>query len=234
MDISVKTTHEEHKIFQITFDEYGGLYFSDQSSTYQVNVSAKNTLYADKGNYTINSKTNIARNNFKLVEREHSLKRRVNEAEYDDDEEDEDDDEYQNIEKYYPEDLDYTENLDNNSDDDVNNDGRFQYDRLGDYIIEENIEMYGIDNKKFIFSSSMNDEIVYSRVDGDISALYDTYIYDDTDQLRFKSNSQDDSSIFRLKLYMSGTILFREIGGNEACYELSFDGETIHFSPKEN
>jgi hypothetical protein len=39
-------------------------------------------------------------------------------------------------------------------------------------------------------------------------ALYDTYIYDSNNQLIFKSNSPDDSSIYRLKLYPNGDLYF--------------------------
>lgn len=64
------------------------------------------------------------------------------------------------------------------------------------------------------------------RNNGDVQALYDTFIYDDNDKdntsLVFCSKMQNEMSIYRCCIYTSGKIYFRPIGcAVEKNYELS-------------
>ena len=206
--------------FNISFDPYGSLYFSNATHTYQISVDGRNNLILDKEDYTIFNEYSQTIYKIQNLD-EKSLKERLKQKE--EDNELENNNEYNSDEDgiehdYYPEDNDYIpidEPL-HDSDNEV------------DTIVPE--YDYGEQNVKFVFwSSEFTDQIkIYYRKNGDITALYDTYIYNVDNKLIFKSNSSDDSAIYRIRIYPDGHIYFRPIGHQEKKYNLKvIDNEII-------
>jgi hypothetical protein len=198
----------------ISFDFYGNLYFSYNNITYQVNVNGKNILYLEPGEYKIIEHEEIInKTEIKPVKningsnslRELALKENCIRDEL------------------YPEDDEYIdeENLCNS-----------------DEIIDEDIETkYGAHNKRFKFfnttpdsseNSSENNlmDIVHLREDGEVCALYDTYIYNN-EMLYFKTNSSDDLSYYRIRVYLNGDIYFRPIGYSDKLYILTVNDNNM-------
>ncbi len=215
MSIQIKINNG-NKLMDISFDIYGNLYLHDGNNdnngnnTYQVNITGKNIPYCELGDYNIINKYEHTLGTFSLLDKENSLKTKVKkkideEVEYNSD--DEYDLEGDNTIDYYPEDSDYVYN-----DDIVDND---------DLIDEYNVTNYGYDNLKFEFwSNSISNPIsIYNRCDGDIMSLYDVYIYENSN-LIFKSNSSDNSSIYRFRININGYIYFRPVGYPEELYEI--------------
>ena len=233
MKIPVKINidgNDQLKFLTISFDIYGSLYLHDDinpNKSYQLNISGKNVPYFDFGNYDIINKQSNKLGTFTLLDKNNSLKTKIKikiEKEINDYEEDEynSDDEYDldgdKNEDYYPEDNDHynNEEINDNSEDEIN---------------EENIKLYGYDNHKFIFWNNLNDiqVSIFDRKDCDVMSLYDTYIYDN-DRLIFKSNSPDNSSIYRFRIINNddnSTIYYRPIGYSEQKLELILD-ETLN------
>jgi hypothetical protein len=235
MSIIIKTSDKDISFnFDICFDLYGNLYldgnkhvnnkyFIDESHilNYQINITGRNIPYADPGKYTIINNYSKKINTFHQLQKDLSLKDKVKlkkEQENMDDIHtlnDFEDDEYDSDEEYklyYPEEEEYVENEYDSDDSD------------SDLIDEDNINKYGTDNKQFKFSVYNIDYklAINNRENGDIAALYDTYIYDNG-KLCFKSNSTDSESIYRIKLFDDGKLLFRPIGYQEKYYELYID-----------
>jgi len=96
-------------------------------------------------------------------------------------------------------------------------------------IDEDNINEYGIYNKPFIFYSPKYSETKIIDMDQNISALYDTYIYENN-TLIFVSKSCEEESIYRLILHTNGIIQFRNIGENNRQYRLNINNDTINIS----
>jgi hypothetical protein len=185
----------------ITFDVYGNLYIND---TYQLNVDGCNIPYLESGEYNIldnKSKVKIS----KITEERFLLKEKVRDTlKLDDNSSEEDEIDY------YPE----------------NNE---QYDQSSESeeINEDIIKKYGEHNIPFNFgNSAFGDDIIKERNNGDIMALYDTYLYDNNN-LVFKSNSNDNSSIYVLKIWTDGSILFRPIGYKEAKYRVGSENDIL-------
>jgi hypothetical protein len=74
----------------------------------------------------------------------------------------------------------------------------------GDFIDEDVQNEYGIYNKRFIFSNNSSIPI-NSRRNGDVAALYNTFIYVG-EKLHFKSESSDESTYFSIKVGTDGTV----------------------------
>lgn len=226
----------------LSFDIYGNLYIytnnKKDSKTYQVNISGKNEIYLESNNYEILNKYDGKLNTFMLLDKNNSLKTKIKNLKIErnsenlDDNLDHDETEYDSEEEYdlegdkikqdyYPEDNDH---LDNNNDNDNDSDGTEIYD-------EDNIKMYGQSNLQFSFwtQNIENDIDINERVNGDIMALYDTYIYDNNDNLIFKSSSRDASSIYRIKIYQRGDIFFRPIGYKEMKYKIINENDVLSF-----
>lgn len=108
---------------------------------------------------------------------------------------------------YYPEDHDHLNENNSDDDDNISIDG-------------DTVEKFGDNNHKFEFWNTENINI-NNRENGDITALYDTYIYDG-DKLVFKSHSIDNSSIYRFRIYKNGDIFFRSIGSTERKCKLDY------------
>ncbi|ARF09648.1 hypothetical protein Indivirus_2_27 [Indivirus ILV1] len=197
--------------YNITFDLYGSLYFSNNTHTYQVNVDGKNNVNLESGDYPIIVES---KNIYKLKYLdENSLKNKIRN---DDNDEDDDNNDGDLLQQYYPEDIDH-----------MNNDDPIIEQQ---YINEDMINLYGEHNLLFNFwepeGSDTNQIKIHNRKDCDIMALYDTYIYDSNNRLIFKSHSPDDSSIYRIRIYPTGELYFRPIGYSERKYILNiFGGE---------
>jgi len=207
MKVQVSNTPHE---CTICLDPYGNLYFVMDHLTFQVNIDGKNKPYSDPGDYTIieDSHGLTPMLNFNVLDGENSLRAQVlksNEIVPDDDNIDEHD-------KYYPEDVGCINSDDNALDSD-------------DYIIDEDSQnKYGHQNHKFnIYKSGPDAGVdVQMRMNGDIMALYDTYLYDLNNNLVLKTNSKDNSSIYRFRIFANGDIWFRPIGETETKYVLRY------------
>lgn len=211
MSITIKSEYGDVHM-NINFDTFGNLYFGN---SHQINIDGKNVPYAEKGEYEITQKIQYKFGSFSLINNENSLSKRVKDEQitFDSDEENSPDEE-----NYFFDDTDHMNNEENEN----SNSGSFD---------EDNINNYGRHNVKFVFNI-LNDSIkidINDRINGDIMALYDTYIYDD--KLLFKSNSSDDSSIGRFRIFTNGTIYFRMIGYPESKYTLQLQNDNLLFIP---
>ena len=201
--ITIKDISNNEHLINVSFDFYGNLYFTLNNNTYQLNVDAKNTPYLDQDNYDIIDESTCKLHKFNNYESQYGTLSEKMQTIINDD-----------TQNYYPEDNSYYM-LDNhsnkNSDEDI----------IDEYIIDEDIEkQYGTFNKKFVFSHNNSIIPINMRNNGDICALYDTYIYNDANCLCFKSNSNDEISYYRIRLYNNGDIYFRPIGYSEKLYKL--------------
>ena len=209
---------DEQYLIDVSFDFYGNLYFRLNNNTYQLNVDAKNTPYLDHDNYDIlnnNINNNINNNQFKLQKFNNyntpygTLSEKMQTMINDD------------SHNFYPEDNTYYM-LDEETNQHLST-------LDNEDIIDEDMEkQYGVFNKKFIFShNSINDIIpINMRQNGDICALYDTYVYNETN-LCFKSNSNDEISYYRIRLYNNGDLFFRPIGYSEKLYKLHIINDPV-------
>lgn len=191
----------------LSFDVYGNAYLDLYDSTFQINVDRYNNPIAEKGNYGIVS--SLDKINKLMLTNNNKLKNDVNK--YIDDEDENEDDI-----NYFPE---YDEFIEIKSDD---SDG---------IIYEDNINRYGKYNQRFNFSSSSSDPLVgvYERENGDITALYDTYYYKNG-IMYARSSSKNDESIYTMKIYDNGCVLFRPNGDKETKYYLSTKSDKIVFN----
>lgn len=236
MSIPIKTnTNDDHqlKMLTISFDLYGNLYFhenNDQLKAYQLNISGRNIPHLHFGDYEIITKYSEKIKTFSVLDKNNSLKAKIKfkiekeQNEYEEFEYNSDDDydlDGDNKVDYYPEDNDHLNNEDSNDD---SNDI--------DIMDEENIKLYGQNNRKFTFWNNTFDNLIpiFDRNDGDIMALYDVYIYNN-DKLVFKSNSPDNTSIYRFRINISnGDIYFRPVGYPEKQFTLNLNNESLEFT----
>ncbi|CAH6421330.1 Hypothetical protein KVN_LOCUS227 [uncultured virus] len=212
--MSLKIISDDNKNeynFKILFDKYGNLYLD--GNEYQNNEFFEETydlkyqlsiekigLIFDKINFDSNKLELINYSKIFLYEKDFNLRKKIKDEINNFDFEDNDDeylDEDQDYDKYYPEDLEYYEdNLDSDSD---------------NILDEDIICQYGESNKPFIFSNIDLFQIPICDIPSEnICALYDTYIYD-KNRLCFKTNSSDNSSIYRIKIN-NNELYLREIG----------------------
>ena len=211
----------------VTFDLYGNLYITVNENTnentneltFQININGKNQPYADLGDYhIIDDQTNIKINKFTLLDKESSLKSNViknkNIEEVGSDEEYDEEGELIDKNDYYEEDK-YVLNDDN---DDVDNKSN-----------ESDEDENPIFNFSFVNPSCQLK--IDNRYNGDITALYDTYLYDN-DLLCFKSNAPHNQILYRIKLFSNGNFSLRSIGDRDIFYRLELcvgDGYCINF-----
>ncbi len=78
------------------------------------------------------------------------------------------------------------------------------------------------DNSKFTFYGNF-DIPINDRENGDISALYDTELYNTNKTCIMTSTSSDNSSIYKLKISQNSDIYFSCVGNNETKYMLSIN-----------
>lgn len=211
--------------YDLSFDPYGNLYITYSDKIFQVLIDGKNYPLCEIGTYNIISKYNTNLRHFKLLDKHNSLRskiqKKIDQLENDSENDDEDDDDensdeeyYKSIKpNYYPEDEDHIDSDDEDNEDD-------------DPIIDEdNLNKYGVDNITFNFYGNQTICDINCREDGDIMALYDVYLYDNNNNLVFKSISSDNSSIYRFRIYSNGDIYFRVIGSMEYKYKLNIENE---------
>lgn len=228
MNIPISTHDDIQQTISISFDVYGSLYLHDDSEksyAHQLNVNGNNTPYFESGTYDIYEPYTDKPGTFTILDKNNSLKTKIkkklerdieNEEEYNSDDDYDLDGDGANDIDYYPEDGDHL-----NDDQDANNSDSDS--DSGNYLDEDNIKNYGHNNIKFKFwNNTHNNPIpIYYRNFGDIMALYDVYVYDNNN-LIFKSNSSDNSSVYRFKIHTNGDIYFRPIGYSEKKYKLKF------------
>lgn len=218
MTTVVKNHLNKEYQFSISFDNFGNLYFEHPSiqDVYQINVDGRNKPYSIKDKFEVIDESSSKIGKFKILGKRFSLKEKIkkeletNKITFD--EFDLNDDDLDQEEDYFPEDNDHINIIENDtSEEDL------IYHEVYD---EENVKKYGIDNLEFLFWGDTSEIKVKNRIDGDISALYDTYIYGEGGKLLFKTNSKDDSAIFRFNIHTNGKIFFRPIGEIETLYHL--------------
>lgn len=208
MEIILYSKNSDQKYsYNLNFDEFGNLYIENNINIFQINISGKNFPYAELGNFAKLSLSNLPINNITIQEKNNQLKDQVDQEENSSEESPELD--------YFPEESEYFLN----SPDCTNSEESFD---------DENIKIYGINNKKFKFYSDNQNKIIYKRENGDITALYDTYIYNQ-EKLKFVSNSAEQDSIYRLNIHTNGYLFFRPIGYPEINYKLFLDSDQIIF-----
>lgn len=198
----------------IDFDPYGNLYIEHAQKTYQVNISGNSLPILDQGLYTIIQPYVKEFKQIIHTDIDNPLQQKLKKK-IENNENDNSDDEYfldEQNNDYYPEDHDHDITNKDEEDDNIS-------------IDCDTIEKYGEYNYKFDFWNNNNIAINY-REDGDITALYDTYIYDDN-KLIFKSHSIDNTSIYRFRIYKNGDILFRLIGGTERKCKLEYINQEL-------
>lgn len=198
---------EDLRNLSINFDIYGNLYFSNDQGNYKILINKNNNLTLEKGDYKIIGHYNEPIYKIQNLDKKNSLRYKIDEERYEYENDSEEEEEID----YYNEDDAYVAIDEPNLED-------FEMDDVDKNTFYD----YGENNLKFIFwAPNDQDQIkVYRKQDENIMALYDTYIYDQKNELIFKSNSPDDTSIYRIKIYPTGEIFFRPIGNTDKKYSL--------------
>lgn len=115
-------------------------------------------------------------------------------------------------------------NIEEDIPNDDNNDKPI-YDVTHDYVIEMGDdweEALCEDNPKFDFECNI-DNFCDERENGDVSALYDTEIYDANNNLIVRSTSSDMGSIYNLKIYLDGRATFNCKSYTPILYKISLN-----------
>lgn len=189
----------------LEFDYYGNVYFSFGGRVYQLNVDGRNHLQLLDGDYHILGTHEDTK--LMVPSQGMSLNKKIREErEESDDDENDDDDPFIEDRDYWNEDSDSEDIL----------------------FDEDNMARYGLSNQPFIFWSTGDQKIpVNYRQHGDISSLYDTYVYR-YDDILFRSSSRNEQSIYRLVI-RDDALLFRTPGETGSMYRLSTDdaGELV-------
>lgn len=223
--IQTRNRHKEYH-FQVLFDPYGNVYLdgssygtdpyfvvSDLPLIYQINVDRHNKPFMEPGNYPVAN--DVVKPVHKLIplgdgslkkhtkkEKEHVMEEHEMEVE----------------ENYYPEKMEFMEDV-------VSEESE-------EFIDEDLLNKYGEHNVKFRFSGiQLENTMIVPREDENISALYDTYIYD-KGVILFKSESQNEESIYLMKIHTDGKLIFRPIGYRDVAFNcfLHPDGTMEVFS----
>jgi hypothetical protein len=202
--------------YKLSFDPFGNLYLESEGKVHQVNISDKHIPYLEEGAFEPIKQYTTPIKKLELLDKENSLRSKIQKKmERQEDEEmyDSDDEYYLNDENemdYYPEDNDYyhDESVSHEEEEDNN-----------DIIDEDNVNAYGERNLEFKFLQNDVDKMeINYRENGNVMALYDTYIYENN-KLIFNSRSSDNSSIYRFKI-TGNNIYCRLIGGVECKYTI--------------
>lgn len=205
----------------VSFDRYGNLYLTFRDVNYQVNVDGRNKLFLLTGDYEIFEPDTELMDQLKIKKMTASngmlFQKKIREELEELDSDGELDDEDYDLLK---EDDDYWE------------DEKEILSEEEDCLINEDlIEKYGEHNQPFVFWSTRSEEEIqiYHRRDGDITSLYDTFIYENQ-QIIFRARSLNDDSIYRL-IINEGLILFRPIGESDRSYRLVNLENTLTIEP---
>ena len=199
----------------IHLDLYGNVYIEFGDIIYQLEIENDKIILIE-GQYSAVEQVSVNFNHLVLYDEGHLLKKKVKEhIEKDEEDFGDDDNDYNH---YFPQDNDYyiDEKSENSNTDE---------------LIYEDIEnFYGTANKPFLFAyySPEYELPIYIRQNGDVCALYDTYIYDN--KLCFKSYSADNSSIYKLSLFKNGLLQLKSVS---FCQDflLMVDGKSIQITP---
>jgi hypothetical protein len=225
--------------FSIKFDIYGNLYFDGQehnnhsyfsnndNKTYQININGKNQPIAEQGLYAIIDNTNKRKKgSIKTLDEQTSLRSQVRKKKEQEEELDKEE-----------ENNDYEVTNDDDKDIDVELEGnRKKYYYEDNDIIEYDIEKLNdfddSEDEEFTFLSANNDIYidVNEREYGDISALYDTYIYNNN-EIVYKTKAPNNEILYRIKIILNNsTMSLRSICDNDIFYKLKIDsGGQIEF-----
>ena len=90
-----------------------------------------------------------------------------------------------------------------------------------------------LEENPFVFCNKGLNLEIYDRNNGDINALYDVFIYDDSNseehaKLLFKTKLLNEICIYRVAIYKNGKFFFRPIGCFvEKTYELHLENNEV-------
>ena len=207
LDLNVKENNGN-----VNFDTCGNTYIEYNSKTYQICINKKNDIYLDYADYNILSAENPEFGYIIESSNEPNNTERVTDViEPDDDHTNYSDDEYQ--------------------------DENDPYGAVGDnYYIEEKNYMFSVPTSdystpQFYFCklSGTDDISVNQRHNGDVNALYDTFIYNN-EKCTFRSKLIGEPPFYVIKIY-SDHINLRDIYDvdNSKSYRIVFDSSHISF-----
>lgn len=206
MDIPVKTYDNGTMSAKINFDDSGNLYFEfshndefkDKEFTlYQVDIDGKGDMILDLADYKIiDSKKHlfgkIHQDKSKTSKSHVLMDKEDSDA---DDENDDDEDPYGSVsEKYYPEEKGYFYSIPTEN----YHQSSFHFCQTSDIVIPVN-----------------------TRTNGDVLALYDTHIYDDSSNLVFRSKLLGEPPLYIVKVHQNGNVTYREICNVDGCKHYS-------------
>lgn len=195
----------------VNFDTCGNTYIEYNSKVYQICISKKNDIYLDYADYSILSTESPEYGHIIESSSESNNTERV---------------------------ADVIEPEDDHNDysDDENYDENDPYGAVGDnYYIEEKNYMFSVPTSdystpQFYFckASGTNDILVNQRNNGDVNALYDTFIYNN-EKCTFRSKLIGEPPFYVVKLY-DDHISLRDIYDINNCkyYKIVFDGSNIN------
>lgn len=203
----------------VSFDVFGNLYFDAHGKSYQTNVNGKNNLSLDEGDFKIFGVKEGELSKFKLIEDHNMLKEKTKKElqkyRYDiyDQEYDAEfvQDQIEIDYKYFPEKKEFFD---------------FKIIDSKEYIDEDSINTFGEDNLKFNFShlSIASPIPIFYRKYGEVSSLYDSYIYSDNKMI-YRSFSKNENSIFTIKIHNNGELSLRPTGNRETHYQMSLTND---------
>lgn len=78
----------------------------------------------------------------------------------------------------------------------------------------------------FISKSSESEIPINNRKFGDYQALYDTFIYDNHEELCFRTKERYNEILYRVKIVLPHKISIRTISGDDVEYKLRYNTET--------
>lgn len=200
---------------ELAFDLYGTMYFEHGDKQYQVNMTNDSGIGLEEGDYHVLDKPKLELHKF-VSKEDDKLKEEVKK-----------DLELEDGEPVY------------NYEDTTHymiGEGDFDPDTYEQLDLEA-IEKYGRDNHKFVFSQyhDTDEKIrIEDRHWGDITSLYETFVYDNN-RLLFKACAYDETSVFRVDVFVTGLIFVRPIGSKPKVYQLSiYENSLVANEQKEN
>lgn len=214
--------------YEISFDPYGNLYCCYDNICYQLNVDKDNRPVLIDGSYEIIKLYDQDLDQFMLLDRNNSLRAKIKkeieklERIDEDDEVNSDEEYFNNIkEDYYPENNDHIIDDGEDKDDSLDDDD--------DLLDDDVLKKYGKDNYQFNFykNGASCECKIFHRENGDITSLYDVYVYDNLNNLAFKSVSSDNSAIFRIRIYQTGDLFIRTIGSSDKKYKFNLENKNL-------
>lgn len=130
----------------------------------------------------------------------------------------------QNLKEKIRQQLEEDENEYLDSDSDTESEPKDDSDSVDLDIIND----YGENNRKFIFSTSIDIIKVFELKNSRIASLYNTCIYHNN-ELIFTSESYYQDHIYTIHLYTSGDIIISQVGHNNKTYKLQTTDTELFF-----